>query len=157
MTTTDDLIALEGLLTASSLDDDGEEPTYNLRHPEDTILWVEADQTQTYPLKGFIVHEVYVMADGTGISGAACYEQSEGCGLSYTFGQMWEDDWADPTDGAHTVLVIEDMTSRYTRGDGWMTDDDVDHYITGARPATTEEMAGMFGANFWASEPENVA
>ena len=36
-------------------------------------------------------------------------------------------------------FVVEGMTGHYTRGDGWMTDDDMEFYFTGVRPATEED------------------
>lgn len=49
----------------------------------------------------------------------------------------------------HAVYVCEGLTVRYIRGDGYTTDDDEDweDYIT--RPATIDEIAGLFGCDFW--------
>lgn len=56
----------------------------------------------------------------------------------------------------NAVYVCEGLTVHYTRGDGWTTDDDEDweDYVT--RPATIEEIAGLYGCDFWQSEPEEL-
>ena len=96
--------------------------------------------------------------------GAADYEHGYGCGLEYhcqdaflsTFPVGKDDPPDHPLEG---VYVLEGMTLHFTRGDGWMTDDDCDVYFDSIRPATLEEIADAWnGADFWASDPyDNVA
>lgn len=49
----------------------------------------------------------------------------------------------------NAVYVCEGLTVRYIRGDGWTTDDDEEWEDYTTRPATNEEIAGLFGCDFW--------
>lgn len=65
--------------------------------------------------------------------GAASYEISYNGLFDYTLEDMLE----CPGEG---VFVVEGVTGYYTRGDGWMTDDDMEFYFETVRPATQQEI-----------------
>lgn len=49
----------------------------------------------------------------------------------------------------NAVYVCEGLTVHYIRGDGWTTDDSEEWYDYITRPATIEEIAELFGCDFW--------
>lgn len=101
------------------------------------------------------IEDFYVLANH-GTTGALSYDQSYGTGVKHILESML---YPHEVHGPG-VYVIEEVTCYFTRGDGWMTDDDVDFDYRLVRPATIEETfnGDIFPlVNFWASELENVA
>lgn len=100
-----------------------EEPSYDMSQEED--LLVELDDGN--------VAYVTIISD---TSGWCSCERDYG-ELAYMVEQACE---FPDRDGYY---VIEGCTGRYTRGAGWMTDDDddADFYPGTIRPATTDEIA----------------
>jgi len=67
------------------------------------------------------------------VPGAAEYDRCYGGFLDYTIQGLID----PPGEG---WFVIENVTGHYSKGDGWTTDDDMEFYFTGVRPATEDEI-----------------
>lgn len=105
--------------------------------PEDVLIDIaaSADADRTLPHWKFHSIESCTVINGAGnIIGAASYEQSYGGFLDYTIEGLID----CPGEG---WFVVEGITGCYHKGDGWMTDDDMDFYCGKVRPATPEEIA----------------
>ncbi|OCP21949.1 MULTISPECIES: hypothetical protein [unclassified Ensifer] len=81
----------------------------------------------------FSIESTTVISGKEGVTGAAEYERCYGAGLDYTIQQIID----PPGEG---WFVIVGMTGHYSRGDGWMTDDDMEFYHEAVRPAIEEEI-----------------
>jgi hypothetical protein len=138
-------------MTPTPEEDDYRE-VFDFSHPEDVLVLIDHREIKTYERfrwNDWEVVETHVLthprADGEEVIGAASYDAQYGGFLNYTIESM-----IDPP-GEWGFYVVEDVTGVYTRGDGWMTDDDMDFYHGGVRPATPEEVAEFYGVSFWDS------
>lgn len=112
-----------------------EEEKFDFSKPENVFFYAIHDEQlkeHTYNKREFQIEELCVMNP---CNGAATYEQAYGASLDYTVSDMIDDEIK--SDGFY---VMEDVTGVYTRGDGWMTDDDMDFYCGKVRPATEAEI-----------------
>lgn len=113
-----------------------EEPeVFDFSSPENVLIEVimhdPAGPTDDW--KNFGIESTTVISGKDDVTGAASYEKSYGGFLDYTIQDMID----PPGEGWFTIVG---MTGSYTRGDGWMTDDDMDFYHEAVRPATEEEI-----------------
>lgn len=126
-----DLIPIDG-------PEDDEPEKFDFSHPEDVLIEVIAEDKadQTLPTWGTFLHSIVsctVLGERGEPSGAASYEQAYGCFLDYVIQDLIE----CPGEGWWVVVGV---TGVYTRGDGWMTDDDLRFHCEGVRRATPEEI-----------------
>lgn len=70
--------------------------------------------------------------------GGACFWINEEIGFDFFLDMHFSFD--DLPEGWH---VIEGITATYYKGDGWMTDDDVEYDWERIRPATQEEISSL--------------
>lgn len=70
---------------------------------------------------------------------------TEGVGLGY-----WMHAYADGV--SEGVWVFEDVVGTYTKGDWGHTEDDEDWEYKSVRPATFEEIAMLYGFDWWEQE-----
>lgn len=119
-------------------DDDLEPEKIDFNSPEDVLIEVIADEFGGYgdpAWKGFSIEACTILNGKDGITGAASYEQAYGSFIEGTIMEMIE------CPKAEGFYVVEGVTGRYSKGDGWMTDDDMEFYFENVRPATPEEAA----------------
>lgn len=110
---------------------------FDFSMPENVLIHVLEDDLYNgadVDWMGFRIEDCVIMGDGP-VIGAASYEQSYGGFLDYSIQGMI----ACPK--AEGFFVVEGITGTYHKGDGWMTDDDMDFDYVGVRPATEEEIA----------------
>jgi hypothetical protein len=93
-------------------EDDIPEPIFNLNSPEHVIINVIGEDEA----KLYIEEDQY------------------GGFLDYTIAAMID----MPT--KEGWYVVENVTGKFIKGDGWMTDDDMEFYFENLRPATQEEI-----------------
>ena len=108
----------------------------DLMSPEDVLIEIKASNPDFVgPLawNHASITTTMIINGVNGIMGAASYDACYGCFLNYTIENMIE----CPGQG---WWVVTGMTGHYMRGDGWTTDDDMDFYYDGLRPATQEEI-----------------
>ena len=131
---------LADLLTPMPIEnapDEGEREFFDFNSPEAVLILVTADEDADWTLPIWKKHtiEIATVIDGEeGVTGAASYEASYGGFLDYTIEGMID----CPGDG---WWVVEGVTGCCHKGDGWMTDDDMDFYHERVRPATEDEKA----------------
>lgn len=133
--------------------DDMEPDPIDLDSPEDVLFAVDAAPYKRQPpWADFCVADTQVIYGTPGITGAAQYDVEYGGFLDYTIESLIH----PPGEG---YFVLEGVTGLYHKGDGWTTDDDMDFYYEGVRPATPEELCQLWVGcpGFWCSEPENEA
>lgn len=114
------------------------EERFDFSSPEHVLIEVVEDGFNQHGYgewKGRTIQTCAVIwsADNT-VTGAASYEQSYGGFLDYTIEGMID----YPGEG---WWVVENVTGYYSKGDGWMTDDNMDFYCGPVRPATPDEIA----------------
>jgi hypothetical protein len=111
-------------------EDDIPEPIFNLNSPEHVIINVIGeDEAKLY------IEEAHVLwCANNDVVGAATYEDQYGGFLDYTIAAMID----MPT--KEGWYVVENVTGKFIKGDGWMTDDDMEFYFENLRPATQEEI-----------------
>jgi hypothetical protein len=108
----------------------------DLSSPEDVIIRVIPDESgyEKFDWNGWSIDECTVLNGKEGVTGAASYEDAYGGFLADTIEAIADcpkkEGW----------FVVEGITSVYTRGDGWTTDDDMSFDHKGVRPATPEEI-----------------
>jgi hypothetical protein len=108
---------------------------YDFNRPESVIMRVFDRDGYKYPgssWKKFYLEDVHVMRSEE-FSGAASYESENGF-LDYTIEGMCD----EPEEEGY--YVVEGITATFDKGDGWMTDDDMDFYYEKIRKATPEEI-----------------
>lgn len=109
---------------------------FDFNSPETVLIKVYADDDADLTLPHWNKHHIDIctVIDGKeGVTGAASYEASYGGFLDYTIKDIID----CPGEGWFVVL---DVTGAYNKGDGWMTDDDMDFYPGEVRRATPEEI-----------------
>jgi len=84
---------------------------------------------------GWNIEGCTIIRGKEGVIGAATYETEFGGFLNYTIMDM-----IDPPQ-AEGFYVLVGVTGQYNKGDGWMTDDDMDFFHETVRPATAAEVA----------------
>ena len=112
-----------------------EEEVFDFNSPEDVLIYVIRDDNRHGygDWKHHAIALCTVIKTTEGVVGAASYEHSYGGFLDYTIEGMID----CPGEG---WWVVEKITGVYTKGDGWMTDDDMDFYYEAVRLATEEEI-----------------
>ena len=111
------------------------EPSYDFSHPEDVLIEVVFDPDRR---EGFFIETATVVNAHPTKSGAASYEIGESGLFDYTLlGMLSLTDFSQ----GEGWYVLPNLTGFYTRGDGWMTDDDMQLYHGPVRPATADEIA----------------
>jgi hypothetical protein len=124
-------------ITAIEIHTVDEPEVFDFNSPEDVLIQVTAEEDADWTLPHWKKHTIEtctIIRGKEGITGAASYEQSYGSFLDYTIQDMID----CPGEG---WFVIVGVTAVYHKGDGWMTDDDMDFDYTDVRPATAEEIA----------------
>ena len=119
--------------------DQNEEEVFNFNSPENVLIEVVKHDLEgpSDDWKNFSIENCNVIwRKDPGVTGAASYEQSYGGFLDYTIQGMID----PPGEG---FFVIENVTGYYSKGDGWMTDDDMEFYYENVRSATQEEIGLM--------------
>lgn len=115
---------------------DSEEPQFDFSSPEDVLIEVIEDELASRAggyWNGFSIEVCTVIGGAEGVIGAASYEAEYGSFLDYTIAGLID----CPGTG---WFVVEGVTGEYHKGDGWMTDDDMDFYYENVRPASEEEI-----------------
>lgn len=110
---------------------------FDFNSPEDVLIEVteKVDNYERFDWNNFSIETCTIIrCENEDVTGAASYEQSYGSFLDYTIEGMID----CPGPG---WFVVENITGYYHKGDGWMTDDDMEFYHTGVRRATPEEIA----------------
>lgn len=121
-----------------------ETETFDFSSPEDVLIEVvdgfdESVHSMGDPPKGWnrwrIEYCTIINKKNPDVTGAASYENIYGGFLDYTVEGLVDcpekEGW----------FVVVGVTADYSRDDGWMTDDNMDFYYEGFRPATLEEIA----------------
>lgn len=111
-----------------------EEPSWDFRHPEDVIIEVLVDDCF---INGWSIEGYDVIPNGD-VMGAASYEAAYVGFLDYTIHGLID---RPEKDGFY---VVEKVTGVYHKGDGWMTDDDMEFFYENVREATQEEIDRSF-------------
>lgn len=110
------------------------EPKIDFDSPEDVLIEVVCNvedvdrRWQDHSIESCTV----LTGENDDVMGAASYEQAYGGFLDYTIQDLIDCPGAG-------YFVVEGVTGTYTRGDGWMTDDDMHFAYKSVRPATAEE------------------
>ena len=114
--------------------EDSREPTFDFTSPEDVLIEVVGphDDKESNDWKNYSIETVSIIRSTEGVVGAASYDSEYGAGLDYTIQNMID----VPGEG---WFVVESITGVYHKGDGWVTDDDMDFYFKAVRPATDED------------------
>lgn len=117
------------------------EPKIKFSHPEDVIFFLVQDEFG-YSVEDFQITNSYYTEEY--VIGTLTYDHEYGGFFDYTL-----IDFAKAENLTEGVWVIEDTTGHYFRGEWGFSDDDLDIYWGEHRPATMEELANFFGADFW--------
>jgi len=114
------------------------EPIFDFSSLEDVLFEVsrngEGNQGRSH-WDGWNIERCAIIRGKEGVIGAATYETEFGGFLNYTIMDM-----IDPPQ-AEGFYVLVGVTGQYNKGDGWMTDDDMDFSHESVRPATAAEVA----------------
>ncbi len=117
---------------------DDEREVFDFNSPEDVLIEVIDDDDADLTLPNWKKHSietcVVIRCENDEVTGAASYEHSYGGFLDYTIEGMID----CPGPG---WFVVEGVTGYYSKGDGWMTDDDMEFYHAGVLRATPEEIS----------------
>lgn len=107
----------------------------DFNHPEDVIVFIEESEGNWGygEWKNHSIAYCDVIQKDDVIMGAASYDACYGGFLDFTMQDLID----DPKPG---WFVVENVTGVYHKGDGYMTDDDMDFYCKKVRPATKEEI-----------------
>lgn len=112
---------------------------FDFNSPEDVLIQVEKTEISAasngWSKLGFCITGATVISGKEGVTGAASYEQSYGSFLEYTLENIVD---CPKKEGWY---VVEEVTGAYFKGDGYTSDDDMDFYCKGIRPATEQEIA----------------
>lgn len=122
----------------TALPEEDEPETIDFSSPEDVLIQIIADEFGGYgdpDWKGYSIEACTILSGKEGITGAASYEKAYGSFLDMTIMDMVH---CPKKEGFY---VVEGVTGYYSKGDGWMTDDDMEFYFENLRPATPEEAA----------------
>ncbi len=113
-----------------------DEPEFDFKVPENVLIRVIEDTLGQVNRNwtGWSIDGLVVLDNGTTKTGAASYEDGYGGFLEYTIMAFVE---CPKREG---YFVVEGITATVTRGDGWMTDSDMEFKHTGIREATPEEI-----------------
>lgn len=106
-----------------------EEEEFNFSSPEDVLVHVLQEGEQLFDWSSHFIDSCTILNPS---NGAASYEQSYGGFLDYTIEGLID----CPGEG---WFVVQGITAVYYKGDGWMTDDDMEFDCKGVRPATDAE------------------
>ena len=110
---------------------------FDFNSSEDVLIEVIDDEDADLTLPNWKKHTVetctVIWWENENVTGAASYEASYGGFLDYTIEALID----CPGPG---WFVVEGITGYYHKGDGWMTDDDMEFYHKGVRRATPEEI-----------------
>jgi len=121
-----------------NINEEVEEPDFDFSSPEDVLIYVEESEGNNLHgenWRGWHIEDYTVISGKEGVTGVASYEMSYGGGfLDYTIMGIID----CPKKAGY--YVVAGMTGYYHKGDGWMTDDDMDFYFETVRPATEEEI-----------------
>lgn len=118
-------------------DQSNDELPIKLDSPEDVLIEVVGphdDDPANLKWDNWSIESCTVIGGEENVMGAASYEQSYGSFLDYTIQGLID------CPGAGWFLV-KDITATFHKGDGWMTDDDMDFACREVRPATPDEIA----------------
>jgi hypothetical protein len=111
------------------------EPKFDFSSPENVIIEVILlDPNGTKDWNNCSIETINIIDTTDGVAGAASYDAEYGGFLDYTIQSMID----CPGEGWFTVVGV---TGVYTKGDGWMTDDDMTFDYKEVRPATQEEIS----------------
>ena len=113
------------------VESDDEDPNIDFSFPEDVIFEVVGEGE--YVWSNYSIESTTILNGEIGVTGAASYENSYGGFLDYTIGGMID----CPGEG---WWVMEGITAAYSKGDGWLVDDDMGFAYTGLRAATSKEI-----------------
>lgn len=120
-----------------AIDEPEQVEKFDFSSPEDVLIEVVGphdDDPTNLDWKNWSIESTTVINQANpDVIGAASYESQYGGFLDYTLQGMID----VPGEG---WFVIEKMTGQYHKGDGWMTDDDMDFDIEGVRAATEDEI-----------------
>ncbi|AGC36166.1 hypothetical protein B7L88_gp122 [Rhizobium phage RHEph10] len=123
--------------TIAAAEETEEEPErIDLSSPEDVLIEVimhDPAGSKT-DWENFGIESTTVINGKEGITGAAEYERCYGTSLDYTIKDLID----PPGEG---WFVVQGVTAKFHRGDGWTTDDDMSFWHEAVRPATPEEIA----------------
>lgn len=118
-------------------DETHDEPEkFDFSSPEDVLI-------EIVPYEGVVrptdwshasIESCTVLSNAKRVLGAASYDNIYGGFLDYTIQDLIDCPGAG-------WWVVEGITGCYIRGDGYATDDDMDFYCTGIRPATVDEIS----------------
>lgn len=125
-------------LTILSVTDEVQEERFDFSVPETILFEIVGphdDNPTNLDWKNWSIETCTVIGGKEGVTGAASYQREYGGFLDYTVQNMID------CPGKEGWFAIENVTGYYHKGDGWMTDDDMELYIGGVRPATADEVA----------------
>lgn len=118
-------------------DETHDEPEkFDFGSPENVLIEVVPHEGVVRPTDWSLasIESCTVISGAEGVTGAASYDKIYGGFLDYTIQDLIDCPGAG-------WWVVEGITGCYTRGDGYTTDDDMDFYCTGIRPATVDEIS----------------
>lgn len=121
----------------TAFETDYEPNPIRLDSPEDVIIDVillDSSRAGSKDWRDYTIEGYNVLPRNPNVCGAASYEVEYGSFLDFTIQQLID----PPGEGYFTVVGI---TGTFIKGDGWMTDDDMDFYYEEVRPSTPEEIA----------------
>lgn len=128
---------LDGLEIADAPEPEDVPEKFDFTSPEDVLIEIidlEDDSVKDGWRRFSIESCTIIRQANPEVTGAASYEESYGASLEWTIKEM-----VDCPNGPGW-FVVEGITGHYHKGDGWTTDDDMDFYHTGIRPATDDEI-----------------
>ena len=117
----------------ADLETDEDNMEYDFSVPEDVFIEVIKDPSDHRSWKKLSIEFTSVMPGDNQMSGAASFENDNGF-LDYTIEDMCE----EPISAGY--YICEHITAVYYKGDGYVTDDDMDFDCKRLRPATQEEI-----------------
>lgn len=126
------------LIATCTLDGGEEANNIDFKAPESIIVWISRvndgdGRSRHGPWSRHSIEHTMIIDGPDGVMGAASYELAYGCGLDALAETLID----DPAEG---WWVVKDITAVFTKGEWGYTDDDMDFYCEGIRPATPEEI-----------------
>lgn len=116
---------------------DPHEEKFDFSSPEDVLFEVVGPHEPDKPLDNWdnwsIESTTVINMANPDVTGAASYDANYGVGLDY----LIKSSTTPPGEG---WFVMPGVTGVYHKGDGWMTDDDMDFNFGEIRPATEDEI-----------------
>ena len=117
---------------------DGDIEKFDFSSPEDVLFEIVGPHDPNQPFDKWdnwsIESTTIINPVNPDVTGAASYDQSYGAGLDYLITSTTA---PPPGEGWY---VMPSVTGVYHKGDGWMTDDDMDFNFGEIRPATEDEI-----------------